>query len=148
MDPRKQKFIESLSKLPSSNCTEVYTNEEIEQRIQSMSGPLPQDRAGRIRWQRLRQRFKIVPYQTTKLLYLKKKEGADHSRDKRILSIEEMYDTMLRVHIEHNHVRRDGLHKRLLEEYHGDRESVCSLLGKLRRVSSAKGKEICEIISS
>ena len=82
MNPRKQKFIESLSKLPSSNRIEVYTNEEIEQRILSMSGPLPLDRAGRIRWQRLHQRFKIVPYQTTKLLYLKKKEGADHSRDK------------------------------------------------------------------
>ena len=53
-----------------------------------------------------------------KLLYLKKKEGADHSRDKRILSIEKMYDTILRVHIEHNHVRRDGCHKRLLEQYH------------------------------
>ena len=51
------------------------------------------------------QRFKTVPYQTTKLLYLKKKEGTDHSRYKRILSIEEMYDSILRVHIEYNHIR-------------------------------------------
>ena len=32
---------------------------------------VPQDRAGRIRWQRLHQRIKIVPYQTTKFLNLK-----------------------------------------------------------------------------
>ena len=127
MDLRKQNFIESVLELPSSNRTEVYTNEEIEQKINCMYGPLPQDRAGRIRWQRLHQRFKIVTYQTTKLLYLKKKEGADYSRDKRILSIEEMYGTILRVHIEHNHVRRDGLHKRLAEEYHGVTEKACVL---------------------
>ena len=127
MDLKKQNFIDSLLKLPSSNRTEVYTSVEIEQKILFMSDPIPQDRSGRIRWQRLHQRFKIVPYQTTKLLYLKKKENEDNNRDKRILSIEEMYDTILRVHIEHNHVRRDGLHKRLSEEYHGVTEKACVL---------------------
>eukprot|EP00800_Vazella_pourtalesii_P023041 TRINITY_DN9189_c0_g1_i2.p1 TRINITY_DN9189_c0_g1~~TRINITY_DN9189_c0_g1_i2.p1 ORF type:complete len:109 (+),score=10.65 TRINITY_DN9189_c0_g1_i2:159-485(+) len=83
-----------------------------------MSGPIPQDRAGSIRWQRLHQRFKIMPRQTTKLLYLKKKGGADHSRDKQILDIEEMYDAILRVLSEHNHLRREGYNTRLLEEYH------------------------------
>ena len=29
-----------------------------------------------------------------------------------------VYDTILRVRIMHNHIRRDGLHMRLLEEYH------------------------------
>ena len=32
--------------------------------------------------------------------------------------------TILRVHIEHNHVRRDGLHKRLAEEYHDVTENL------------------------
>ena len=63
---------------------------EIEQRIQYIFGPLPQDIPRRICWQKLHQRFKVVPYQTTKLLYLKKKEGADHSRDNQIVSTEEM----------------------------------------------------------
>ena len=93
----------------------------------SYSCPILYLRMIRAYWQRLHQRFKIVPYQTTKLLYLKKKENEDNNRDKRILSIEEMYDTILRVHIEHNHVRRDGLHKRLSEEYHGVTEKACVL---------------------
>ena len=53
MDLKKQNFIDSLLKLPSSNRTEVYTSVEIEQKILFMSDPIPQDRSGRIRWQRL-----------------------------------------------------------------------------------------------
>ena len=44
-----------------------------------------------------------------------------------MLSIEEMYDTILRVHIQHYHVRRDSLHKRFPEEYHGVTEEACVL---------------------
>ena len=69
MDLKKQNFIELLLKLPCSNRTEVYTNDEIEQRIQYMLA-LPQDRTERIRWQKLHQRFKILHYQTTKILFL------------------------------------------------------------------------------
>ena len=131
----------------------MYTNEEIEQRIQYMSGPIPQDRAGSIRWQRLHQRFKIMPRQTTKLLYLKKKGGADHSRDKRIRPIAEMYDSILRVHIKHNHIQRDGLHKRLLEEYHCVTEKACVLLASceechLRKANKSVKSLVVKPISS
>ena len=51
----------------------------------------------------------------------------EHSQDKRVLSIEEQYDIIQRVHLEHNHVRRDGLHKRLVQEYHGITEKACVL---------------------
>ena len=39
MDLKKQNFIDSLLKLPSSNRTEVYTSVEIEQKILFMSDP-------------------------------------------------------------------------------------------------------------
>ena len=49
------------------------------------------------------------------------------SPGKRVLVIEELYDIMLRTHIEHNHVRKKGLYKRLLRQYHGVTEKACKI---------------------
>ena len=126
MSNAKQIFIESLLKLPFSNRSELYTTLNISQKIDFMSTPIPNERSARIRWQRLHQRFKIVPYQSTRLLYLKMK-GADCSQIKRVVAIEELYDIIKRIHIEHNHARREGLHKRLTKEFHGITEKACTL---------------------
>ena len=80
MYPGKQNSINSLLKCPSSNRSVAHTKEEIAKKIHFMSGNIPQDRAGHIRWQRLHLWFIIVPYQTTKLLYLRREKRRQWSR--------------------------------------------------------------------
>ena len=47
--------------------------------------------------------------------------------DKRVLSIDETYDVLLRIHLEQNHVRRIGLYKRVSQEFHGITEKTCNI---------------------
>ena len=47
--------------------------------------------------------------------------------DKRVLSIDELYDVLHRIHLEQNHVRRIGLYKRVSQEFHGITEKACNL---------------------
>ena len=89
-----------------------------------MSDPEPQEHSSKLRWQRLRMRFKILPYQSVKVLYLRNKDS--NMPDKRVLSIDEMYDVLLRIHLEQNHVRRIGLYKRVSQEFHGITEKACN----------------------
>ena len=89
-----------------------------------MSSPTPSGKAERIRWQKLHIRYKIVPYQAVRVLYLKG-DVAD-SPGKRVLAIEELYD-MLWTHAEHNHVRKMRLYKRLSSEYHGVTKKACNI---------------------
>ena len=48
--------------------------------------------------------------------------------DKRVLSIDEMYDVLLRIHLEQNYLRRIGLYKRVSQEFHGITEKNCNTL--------------------
>ena len=119
----KQLFIDLLLSLPSNNRSTLYKSSEITEKMDFMSSPKPSGKAERIRWQRLQLRYKIVPYQAVRVLYLRVAE----SPGKRVLAIEELYDIMLRTHIEHNHVRKKGLYKRLSREYHGVTEKACNI---------------------
>ena len=65
--------------------------------------------------------------------------------DKRVLSVEELFDFIQRIHLQFNHVRRIGLYKRISQEYHGITEKACKIFlqgceechpGRLERVLS------------
>ena len=107
----KQLFIDSLLSLPSNNRSTLYKTSDISEKMDFMSSPIPTDNAERIRWQRLHLRYKIIPYQSVRVLYLK--GDVSDSTGKRVLAIEELYDVMHRTHLEHNHVRKVGLYKQL-----------------------------------
>ena len=90
-----------------------------------MSNPAPQEYSSKLRWQRLRMRFKTLPYQSVKFLYLRNKYSTMH--DKRVLLIDEMYDVLLNINLEQNHVMRIGLYKRVSQEFHGITEKTCNI---------------------
>ena len=101
----KQEFIGEICSLPVTNRS--FSSADIHEKIAFMSNPVPQEHSSKLRWQRLHIRFKILPYQSFKVLYLRNKDAS--MPDKRVLSINEMYDVLLRTHLEKNHVRRIGL---------------------------------------
>ena len=90
-----------------------------------MSDSIPEEHYSKLRWQRLNARFKILPYQSWKVLYLLSKDAG--MPDKRLLSIDELYDVLHRIHLEQNHVRRIGLYKRVTQEFHGITEKICNV---------------------
>ena len=121
----KQEFIGEICSIPVTNRSELFSSADIHEKIAFMSNPVPQEHSSKLRWQRLHIRFKILPYQSIKVLYLRIKDAS--MPDKRVLSIDEMYDVLLRTHLEKNHVRRIGLYKRLSQEFHGITEKACNI---------------------
>ena len=121
----KQEFIGEICSLPVTNRSELFSSADIHEKIAFMSNPVPQEHSSKLRWQRLHIRFKILPYQSVKVLYLRNKDA--NMPDKRVLYIDEMYDVLLRIHLEKNHVRRIGLYKRLSQEFHGITEKACNI---------------------
>ena len=91
-----------------------------------MSGPVPTNKPAKLRWQILHLRNKVLTYDSVKFLYLRRRED-DDSSDKRVLAIEDIYDVLLRTHIEHNHVRKLGLYKCVSGLYHGITEKACNI---------------------
>ena len=120
----KQEFINHICSLQVTNWSELFSSVDIHEKITFMSDPAPQEHSSKLRW-RLRMRFKILPYQSVKVLYLRNKDSS--LPDKRVLSIDEMYDVLLRIHLEQNHVRRIGLYKRMSQEFHGITEKTCNI---------------------
>ena len=118
----KQEFINHICSLQVTNRSELFSSVDIHEKITFMSDPAPQEHSSKLPWQRLRMRFKILPYQSVKVLYLRNKDSS--MPDKRVLSIDEMYDVLLRIHLEQNHVRRIGLYKRVSQGFHGITEKT------------------------
>ena len=101
-----------------------------------MAAPIPQDHSSKLQWQRLHIRFKILPYQSVKVF-----RNKDPSMpDKQVLSIDEMYDILHRIHLEKNNVRRIGLYKRVSQEFHGITEKAGNLPARLRRMPLKKAR--------
>ena len=121
----KQEFIDNICSLPVRNRSELFSSVGIHDKITFMSDPEPQEHSSKLRWQRLRMRFKILPYQSVKVLYLRNKDS--NMPDKRVLSIDEMYYVLLRIHLVKNHVRRIGLYKRVSQEFYGITEKACNI---------------------
>ena len=90
-----------------------------------MSDPAPQEHSSKLRWQRLRMRFNILPYQSVKVLHLRNKDSS--MPNKQVMSIDEMYDVLLRIHLDQNQVRRIDLYKRVSQEFHGITEKTCNI---------------------
>ena len=120
----KQEFLESISSLAVTNRSELFSLVDIHDKITFMSEPIL-EHSSKLRWQRLHARFKILPYQSWKVLYLRNKDAG--MPDKRVLSIDELYDVLHKIHLEQNHVRRIGLYKRVSQEFHGITEKACNL---------------------
>ena len=57
--------------------------------------------------------------------------------DKRVLSIEELFDAIQRIHLQINHVRRIGLYKLLTQEYSGITEKAFNIF--------LEGCEVCQL---
>ena len=118
-----------------------------------MSGPVPTNKSERLRWQRLHLKYKVLIYDCVKFLYLRRREG-DYSSDKRVLAIEDIYDVLLCTHIEHNHVRKLGLHKCVSGLYHGITEKACNIFLQgceechLRKVKNSVKSLVVKPISS
>ena len=121
----KQEFLETIRSLPMTNRSELFSSVDIMEKINIMSGPKPTEHSSLLRWQRLHSRFKILPYQSVRVLYLRNKES--DMPDKRVLSVEELFDVIQRIHLQLNHVRRIGLYKRISQEYHGITEKACKI---------------------
>ena len=113
----KQSFIDTLLNLHTTNRSALYSSADITDKILFMSTPVPTNKVVRHRWQRLHLRYKIVSYDSSKYLYLRGR--GENPTGKRVLAIEDLYEVLRRTHIEHNHVRKLGLHKCLSEQYHG-----------------------------
>ena len=47
--------------------------------------------------------------------------------EKQVLSIDEMYDVLLRINLENNHVPENWPYKRLSQEFHGFTENACDI---------------------
>ena len=81
---------------------------------------------------RVQDRVELVSYQGTSILYLKGKKGRI---SRRVLSIEELYDTLDSLHrLEGNHTGRTRLYKNATLKYHGVTEKICSLFVKTCQV--------------
>ena len=80
------------------------------------------------RWKRVHERFKLLSYQGTNIVYLR--ERKNHPA-KRVLSTEELFDTLERLHkVEGDHPGRSRLDKRASQEFYGVTERVCGILVK------------------
>ena len=121
----KQEFLETIRSLPMTNRSELFPSVDIMEKINIMSGPKPTEHSSLLRWQTLHSRFKILPYQSVRVLYLRNKES--DMPDTRVLSVEELFDVIQRIHLQLNHVRRIGLYKRISQEYHGITEKACKI---------------------
>ena len=101
----KQEFIKHICSHQVTNRSELFSSVDIHEKITFISDPTSQEHYSKLRWQNLRMRFKILPYQSVKVLYLK-----DSSMpDKRVLSIDEMYDVLLCIHLDIYRTTSGGL---------------------------------------
>ena len=71
----KQEFIDNICSLPVTNRSELFSSVDIHDKITFMSDPEPQEHSSKLRWQRPRMRFKILPYQSVKVQYLRNKDS-------------------------------------------------------------------------
>ena len=120
----KQAFLENIRSLPFTNRSELFSLVDIHNKITFMSDSIPEGHSSELRWQRLHARFKILPYQSWKVLYLRSNDAG--MPDKKVLSIDELY-VIHWIHLEQNHVRRIGLYKRVSQEIHGIIEKICNI---------------------
>ena len=83
----RNEFVEKLNSLPRVYSSKIYTPADIATKIaifQSAKPNLPQKEM--TRWKRVNERFKLLSYQGTNILYLRERKNQPA---KRVLSIEE-----------------------------------------------------------
>ena len=109
-------FVEKPNSLPRVYSSEIYTPGDIATKIvilQSAIPNLPQKEM--TRWKRLHERFKLLSYQGTNILYIRER---NNQPAKRVLSTEELFDTLERLHkVEGYHTGRTRLYKRASPEF-------------------------------
>ena len=122
--PRSE-FEKSLFTVSKWASSAAYTRAEIADKItliQSLKLSVDQKKEPS-RWQRVQDRFELVSYQGTNILYLKVKQD---TISKRVLEIDELYDTLDSFHrLEGNHTGRTKHYKQAALKYHGVTEKIC-----------------------
>ena len=87
----KLEFLKSIRSLPTTNRSELFSSDDIVQKMNFMSGPKPTEHSSSLRWQR------PYPIRVLRVLYLKNKDS--DLADKRVLYIEELFDAIQRIHL-------------------------------------------------
>ena len=126
----RSEFVENLYSLPRVYSSEIYTSADIATKIailQSGKPNFPQKEV--TKWKRVHERFKLLSYQGTNILYLRERKNQPA---KRVLSTEELFDTLERLHkVEGDHPGRTRLYKRASQEFYGVTERVCGIFVKI-----------------
>ena len=111
----KYDFLEDINKLNLKYNSQVFTKQDISIKILSLrTPPLLKNTPIHYAWIRLDARFTIVEYQTSHILNLRAK---DTGSIKRVIAVEDMYETLKRIDIELNHCGRDGLYSRIFQQF-------------------------------
>ena len=102
--------MEDINKLNLKYNSQIFTKQDINDKILSLrTPPLLKNTPIHYAWIRLNARFTIVQYQTSHILYLRAK---DTGSNKRVIAVEDMYETLKRIHIEMNHCDvTDSIHE-------------------------------------
>ena len=117
-------FLDCISNIKKSTNSELYSRQDIEDKLRILSSPRPTSGKELSRWHRTQQRYTIVRYQTSSILYLR---GKNNQPNKRVVAMEDMFDAIRKVHIDQNHCGRTGPYKRISLELHGVTEKICQL---------------------
>ena len=134
----RSEFEASLSSLSTEPCSETFTRAEISNKITLLLRPKPSilRKKELSRWQMVKDRFELVSYEGRNFLYL---TGKNNGIAKRVLSIEELFDTLHSLHrLEGNHTGRTKLYKHASLKHHGVTEKSCGLFVKTCQVCQEK----------
>ena len=122
---QKNKFLQAVNQLQRADHTSIYTKQDIADKISILRAAKPTRQSNEYwKWNRANKRFIIVSYQTSKILFLR---GKCNEVNRRVLPIEDIYETIERLHIELDHCGRTGLYKRISQEFHGITEKICHM---------------------
>ena len=84
-------FQESIENVRKNVNSELYSRQDIEDKIRILSSPKPICGKDLSRWHRTRQRYTTVQFQTSPILYLRGKNG---TTNKRVVALEDLYDAI------------------------------------------------------
>ena len=136
----KRLFQESIENVRKTVNSELYSRQDIEDKIRILSSPKPSNGKELSRWHRTQQRFVTVQFQTSLILYLR---GKNENANKRVVALENLYDAIRKVHIDQNHSGRTGFYKKnLVRAAWSDRKDLSAFRFSLQDMSTQEIEEV------